>query len=159
MDHSDQPTSQTRIVGWGFVMAQFILLALLLASGSAQDWPVPGWLHAMSWVLFVLGMITMAAAAFRLGWSLTPTPLPRRVGQLKTDGLYRFARHPIYSGLLAVVVAIAIRSASFVTAGIAVAIVIFFNVKAAWEERRLSAHYDGYDEYAARTPRFVPSLR
>ncbi len=159
MNESNESSTRTQLVGWGFVVAQFVLIAALILTGQDDHWPIPGWLRLVSWALFVGGFVIMAAAALRLGWSLTPTPVPRTVGQLKTDGLYRWARHPIYSGLLVVVVAITLRSASLVTAAIAVAIIIFFNAKAAWEEGRLKDRYLGYAAYAARTPRFIPSIR
>ena len=37
--------------------------------------------------------------------------------------------------------------------------VVFFHVKARWEEAQLAERYPGYREYAARTPRFIPRPR
>ncbi len=150
---------RTSLIGWSFVAAQFILIALIVISPSATDWATPSWLVAFSWVLFGLGCAVMAVAALRLGWSLTPTPVPRSSGQLQTGGLYRYSRHPIYSGLLAVVLAITIRSGSLVTAALAMITIAFFNAKARWEEQRLADNYPDYSAYAAGTPRFVPSLK
>ena len=36
------------------------------------------------------------------------------------------------------------------------ALVLFLNVKARWEETRLAQRFEGYADYAAHTPRFVP---
>jgi protein-S-isoprenylcysteine O-methyltransferase Ste14 len=33
---------------------------------------------------------------------------------------------------------------------------VLLTAKARWEERRLAQRFEGYAEYAARTPRFVP---
>lgn len=138
---------------------QFILIVALVVSGPGDSWPVPGWLLAVSWVLFGVGMLIMAVAALGLGTSLTPTPVPRSSGRLQTSGLYRFSRHPIYTGLLGVVAAIAIRSGNLVTLGLAAVTILFFHLKARWEEGQLASRYPGYEEYAARTPRFLPSMR
>jgi protein-S-isoprenylcysteine O-methyltransferase Ste14 len=37
------------------------------------------------------------------------------------------------------------------------ALVLLLNVKARWEETRLAPRFEGYADYAAHTPRFVPS--
>ena len=39
---------------------------------------------------------------------------------------------------------------------VAVVAFVFFDRKAAWEERQLEARYPGYPAYAATTPKFVP---
>jgi protein-S-isoprenylcysteine O-methyltransferase Ste14 len=103
-----------------------------------------------------VGLVVIVVASLGLGTGLTPTPVPSLRGHLETGGLYRFVRHPIYTGVLAIVAGLTVRSGSYVTLAVAVATVFFFNRKAAWEEARLRERYDGYAEYAARTPRFVP---
>ncbi len=47
----------------------------------------------------------MVVAATALGRGLTAAPLPNSHAELRTGGLYRFVRHPIYSGLLLFAVA------------------------------------------------------
>jgi hypothetical protein len=37
-----------------------------------------------------------------------------------------------------------------------VVLVLLLTVKARWEETRLTRRFEGYANYAARTPRFVP---
>jgi protein-S-isoprenylcysteine O-methyltransferase Ste14 len=77
-------------------------------------------------------------------------------GELVTTGLYQFARHPIYTGVLAIVVGLTLRSGSWITLVLGIAGVVFFNVKAAWEERQLAEAYPSYVAYADNTPRFIP---
>ena len=102
------------------------------------------------------GIGLVAVAALRLGPALTPTPVPNERGQLTTDGLYGLVRHPIYTGVLAAVAGVTIRSGNVLVLLVAAVTVAFFTVKARWEEDRLREHYPGYDAYAAATPRFVP---
>jgi protein-S-isoprenylcysteine O-methyltransferase Ste14 len=82
--------------------------------------------------------------------------LPNAHAKLRTGGLYRYARHPIYSGLLLTMSSITVASGSgfrLLTLG---ALVLLLNVKARWEETRLAQRFEGYADYAAQTPRFVP---
>ena len=142
--------------GWAFVAVQGVLLLLLILLPSADHWPTPTVVRRLGDVLFFGGLLLVVVAALRLGRALTPTPVPSQAGTLTTSGLYRFARHPIYTGVLAVVVGITVRSGNVVCLLVGAVLVIFFNVKARWEENRLAATYDGYRAYAEQTPRFIP---
>ncbi len=145
--------------GWLLVGIQGVLLVLLIALPSADDWPTPPWLLALSFVGSTLGLLLLVWAAIGLGPSLTATPEPRTGAVLQTGGLYRFVRHPIYSAVMLVVVALAVRSGNVATAAVAVVTLVFFALKARWEEQRLRERYADYDAYAAATPRFVPRIR
>jgi len=148
-----------RTTGWLFVLAQVALFVAIAVVPISDDWATPGWVLVISAMLTLGGLALVLAAALRLGHSLTPTPVPNDRGALTTGGLYRLVRHPIYSGALAIVLGVALRSGNLVSIPIALLAIVFFDAKARWEERLLSEHYHGYADYAARTPRFVPRLR
>ena len=154
-----QTTSDRHLAGWLFVAGQVVLLVALAVLPRAEHWPVPSWLVAVGWVLMIAGAVVVLIAARLLGPGLTPTPMPSDSGRLTTTGLYRFSRHPIYSGVLAIVVGIVIRSGSLVVAAVGAATAAFFWFKARWEEDRLRERYPDYDAYAAGTGRFLPRLR
>lgn len=147
------------LVGWLFVAAQAALFLALILLPRAGHWPVPGWLDAAGYLLMAAGVALAIAAGLRLGRSLTPTPMPTDDGQLTTTGLYRFSRHPIYSGVLAIVAGIVVRSGSVVIAAVGALAVVFFAAKARWEENRLHERYPDYGAYASTTGRFLPRLR
>ncbi len=142
--------------GWAFVVVQAILLLLLVALPSADHWPTPTAVRRVGDILFVGGLLLVAVASLRLGRSLTPTPVPNQSGELTTTGLYRFVRHPIYTGVLALVVGLTIRSGNLLCLLVGLVLIVFFNVKARWEEDKLATVYDDYRAYASETPRFIP---
>ncbi len=148
----------TNQIGWAFVAGQAILLVLLMVLPGASDWPSPFPLYLLGRILFFGGLLLIVVSSLRLGTSLTPTPVPTSGGQLRTAGPYSLVRHPIYTGVLAVVVGIIIRSRSFVVLAVGAATIAFFYVKSNWEEGQLRRRYPDYDAYASRTPRFVPRL-
>lgn len=86
----------------------------------------------------------------------TATPLPNAHARLRTTGLYRFVRHPIYSGLLLAATAFTVGTGSVTRVVVLVLLVLLLTVKARWEEPRLSRRFEGHAAYASRTPRFVP---
>lgn len=147
-----------RTTGWVFVAVQAVLLIGLIALPSAEHVPTPGWLRTAMNVVFWTGVALVIVAGVLLGRSLTATPVPTARAQLRTAGPYRFVRHPIYTGVIMIVVAMAVRSGNAFGLLLGAITIGFFHVKASWEERRLSERFADYAEYAARTPRFVPRV-
>ena len=150
---------RTKAVGWSFVAMQVVLLGGLIALPGADDWRNPQAVSvAARWGAWV-GLGVVVAASVILGRALTPTPVPKGQAGLRTSGLYRVTRHPIYSGVLLFTVCSAVASQNAWKLALSVVIVGFFNLKARWEEARLRETYPEYRAYAQHTPRFVPSAR
>jgi protein-S-isoprenylcysteine O-methyltransferase Ste14 len=138
------------------VACQFVLIGILVLLPGRHNWPVPIGLTVACTVATMAGLAVMVIGATGLGRGLTATPLPNAHAQLRTGGLYRYARHPIYSGLLLTMASITVVSGNglrLLTLGM---LVLLLAVKARWEETRLTQRFEGYASYAARTPRFIP---
>jgi protein-S-isoprenylcysteine O-methyltransferase Ste14 len=143
------------------VSGQFLLLGLLTVLpwfDPTPDQAVP-WLRPVGYTLVLVGCVTVVVAARHLGDALTALPTPRTGAGLRTEGLYRFVRHPIYSGVLAIGWGLGLRSQLWLGLALAVALTVLLHVKAGYEESLLAHRHDGYAAYRARTPRFVPRLR
>jgi protein-S-isoprenylcysteine O-methyltransferase Ste14 len=148
--NSDVRTARLLVTG------QFVLIGILVLLPNRHDWPVPAALTVACSIAAIVGLVVMVIGATGLGRGLTATPLPNAHAQLRTGGLYRFVRHPIYSGLLLMMASFTVASGSvlrLLTLGV---LVLLLTVKARWEEKRLTQRFPGYAGYAARTPRFVP---
>jgi protein-S-isoprenylcysteine O-methyltransferase Ste14 len=138
------------------VTGQFVLIGFLVLLPHRRDWSVPATLSIALSAGSVVGVLLMVIGATGLGRGLTATPLPNAHAQLRTGGLYRFVRHPIYSGLLLTMTSFTAASGSMLRLLTLCALFVLLTAKARWEERRLAQRFEGYAEYAARTPRFVP---
>ena len=147
-----------RRLGWLFVAAQVVLLVTLVMLPGGSAWPTPGWIQGVGWAISLFGALLAVVASRRLGAALTPTPVPTERGELTTAGLYAVVRHPIYTGVLLLVLGIVVRSGSTSVFAVGAVTVVFFAVKARWEEGQLLARYPAYQSYAASVPRFFPSL-
>lgn len=143
-------------IGWGFVAAQALLLGALILLPAQQDWPTPPWLATLGWVATMGGFVVIAVSALGLRAALTPTPVPSGRGYLTTTGLYRFVRHPIYSGVLLIVAGLTVRSGNWWSLAVGLSTIVFFDRKARWEEALLTETFEQYAAYQAATPRFVP---
>lgn len=147
---------KNHIIGWAFVAVQgLILLALIVIPGS-DAWPTPSWVHTLATIAIFAGLALIGIASLKLGPGITPTPMPTSMGRLTTTGLYRWMRHPIYTGVLIIVIGMVAQSGNSVSLAVGLSAYVFFSVKARWEEARLAERYSGYSEYAAVTPRFFP---
>lgn len=150
------PTPAERRTARLWVAGQAVLLVLLVVLPTGQLWPVPRWLRALSGVGAATGLGVMVAGGTTLGRGLTAVPLPNRHAVLRTGGLYRHVRHPIYSGLLLSAGSVAVASGGGPRVAAFGGLVALLNGKARWEEQRLVRVFEDYPRYAARTPRFLP---
>jgi protein-S-isoprenylcysteine O-methyltransferase Ste14 len=141
------------------VTAQFVLLGLIVVPPGGWGWPVPTWLRVLGLLGVLAGLAVMLLGGTALGRGLTAVPIPNEHAQLRTGGLYRAVRHPIYTGLLLASGAFVVASGSGWRALAFGGLVALLSVKARWEEARLARRFAAYPEYAARTPRFVPGWR
>jgi protein-S-isoprenylcysteine O-methyltransferase Ste14 len=111
----------------------------------------------LSIALILVGAAGMMWSGRDLGSSLTPLPVPNGMG-LAAKGIYRFARHPMYTSILLICLGVAVGAGKIQVYVVVLALAIFFEIKTRSEERYLVTVYDGYTDYAARTGKFVPGI-
>jgi protein-S-isoprenylcysteine O-methyltransferase Ste14 len=144
---------------WLWVASQMALLATLLFSPAGTLLMFLAPLQLVGKVLQGIGLALVAMSALNLGRSLTPLPAPKVAAELKTDGLYHFVRHPIYSGAMLWGIGFASSSGGLWHLLLAVLLCLFFNAKARYEETLLMRKFPNYAAYAHRTPRFLPAIK
>jgi protein-S-isoprenylcysteine O-methyltransferase Ste14 len=143
------------------VLGQFILLGLLiLYPSSSISYGSLGLLVTITIaVLLATGLVILGLSFLALGRSLTAHPIPAKQGELVTDGLYSFARHPIYTGVLAIGLAMTLSGGLFPHVLFFIALFVLLNYKASFEEQLLRKRYAEYASYAEKTGRFLPKLK
>lgn len=143
------------------VLGQFILLALLIfyPANSVNYGPFALLVTIAIAVLLAVGIVILGFSFLALGKSLTAHPIPAKNGVLVTDGLYKFTRHPIYTGVLALGAAMTIIGGLFPHILFFIALIVLLNYKASFEERLLRQRYFEYASYAVKTGRFLPKLK
>ena len=145
-----------QLQAWSFVTGQFILLAVLVLAPLRGPPRATTALTITGYALSALSVIGILVAASALGRGLTASPLPNQAAQLRTGGLYKWVRHPIYSFVLMFGLGRMISSPTATTIFTLAVLVALLTGKARWEERRLMERFAGYSDYARTTPRFVP---
>src|SRR5687767_2023206 len=91
-----------------FVIAQVLLLLIFIAipGGMAAKFGI----QLFAFLLVISGTVLSAAAMIRLGPGLTPLPRPTEKARLITSGVYKFVRHPVYTGLILILTGISLYS-------------------------------------------------
>lgn len=139
------------------------LLALLVVTRPNRPLFMPLWqiADALGWALVILmaaGFLLACWARVELG-TLWSAGVERKADhRLVEEGPYAIVRHPIYTGLLAAALALAlVKATPLALAGFALT-AVGFRVKARLEERFLGDELGegGYAEYRRRVPMLIP---
>ena len=145
--------------GEGWFVAQVGLFAVIAVSGAAG----PAWGGAGRALGVVIGAILAGCGgllALRgvldLRDNLTPFPKPMEGAQLVETGAYRYARHPIYGGLILGALGWGLVTASPLAVAAALLLAGFFSLKSRREEIWLAEMYPKYPAYRSRTRRLIP---
>ncbi|GAK76477.1 hypothetical protein JCM19296_2074 [Nonlabens ulvanivorans] len=109
-------------------------------------------------LIAIAGILIFLLAILQLSKNLSPFPTPRSDSSLIKNGLYRYVRHPIYTGILMTFYGYAFYSDSIYKILIASLLLILFYVKSRYEESKLKEKFPSYSTYALITGRFLPKL-
>ena len=108
--------------------------------------------HIISSVLIFGGFILLAKA-----WTVLHEA--QKNHNLATSGLYARIRHPQYVGFVAILLGFLFQWPTILTVVMFPILVLMYARLAIVEEREMMKQFgDEYTRYAARTPRFVPTL-
>lgn len=141
------------------MVAQFLLLGAAFAAPWVLNWRLEGrgvWHFYLGGLILALGMALCGSGLFRLGANLTPMPRPKDDSQLMTTGVYSLVRHPIYGGLILLVLGYGLVLPSVAGFVLAVVTFLFFNPKASREEKWLRERYSEYLPYSMQTRKLIP---
>ena len=149
--------------GPAIAVVVIIVVVAVVRLVPGQDW------HALRvdspWVT-VLGLaVLLASTAFTLWarvalgtmWSMDA--VVKQGHQLRTDGPYGITRHPIYTGMLGMLLGSLLLAGVGRSLLVLLAGILFFEVKIREEERLMAATFpEEYARYRQRVPQLIPGL-
>lgn len=142
-----------------FVGLQFILFVAYLFRFPKIDFKVPLWSQLIGISFSVIGIIISLASVFALKRNLSAFPTPKQSAQLIQSGIYKYVRHPIYSGILFFTFGFSIYSENTLRLLIFFMLLILFRFKATYEEKLLQDKFSNYVTYKKTTGMFLPRIK
>jgi protein-S-isoprenylcysteine O-methyltransferase Ste14 len=148
----------------------YLLWAVIFTSMTAGIWlseatsigavPNTHWLGPAALILLIFGLILRWTAILALGKSFSSNVAIHSTQTLLKTGLYRWMRHPSYTGLILIFFAAALRTRnwiSFLIIVIPTTTALLYRVHV--EEIALREHFgDEYAAYSRRTRRLIPGI-
>jgi protein-S-isoprenylcysteine O-methyltransferase Ste14 len=148
--------------GEGWVIAQFLLFAIIAAaglrdlSGHRSLTPWGSTVSAVGITAIVVGCGVAARGIWDLRYGASPFPRPIAGAPLVESGAYRLIRHPIYSGLVVAAIGWGVVAGSTLAIVAAGLLFLLFVGKSRREEAWLVAIHPEYRAYQRRTKRLIP---
>lgn len=141
-----------------FVTIQFLLFVAFYFDISIMNFFVPNWIQVLTLILAIFGVVIVLLAILQLNKNLSPFPSPKSGSQLIKTGLYKFIRHPIYTGIILTFLGFSIYSESIYRLIITAILYFLFLLKSGYEEKLLQKKFSEYEEYRSKTGRFFPKI-
>lgn len=104
----------------------------------------------------VVGAFIVIVSVLQLNVNLSPFPSPLPKSKLIVSGIYKYIRHPIYTGILMGFIGFSIIADSGYKLLISAILLLLFYFKSIYEEKRLMLVFPDYDLYRQKTGRFFP---
>ncbi len=139
-----------------FVVIQFILFALYFIDWNFIEYSIPNWLCYVAIGITGLGLLIILFGILNLNESLSIFPSPKKDSSLISNGIYKYIRHPIYSGILIAMMSYSVYEVSLIKFLITILLAVVFYLKSGLEEKLLVERYEQYDDYKNSTGRFLP---
>ncbi|MCB0696525.1 MAG: isoprenylcysteine carboxylmethyltransferase family protein [Chitinophagaceae bacterium] len=140
------------------VSIQAILLSIYLFRLPEVDMHFDSTIRYSGLAVSVLGGIIIIYAIITLNNNLTAFPTPKSNGVLITRGLYKYIRHPIYTGILLLTSGYGTYSENTLRLCVSVGLLILFLYKARYEESLLRNKFPEYGNYIKQSGMFLPKI-
>ncbi len=127
-----------------------IVLMLSYFLPASLDFDLPVAVKVLGLVALVPGIAILTTALWQLRNFLSPFPAPRSHTQLVTKGIFKYSRHPVYTGLMLSFGGYACYSGDLSKMILSLLIVFFFYLKSGYEEQLLEERFSEYGNYKKR---------
>lgn len=101
-------------------------------------------------------LLIIAVGIIAKGWK----KIHSAQGELVEDGIYKYIRHPQYTGFFLIIAAFLIQWPTITTLIMTPALIVLYNTLARKEEKKMLELFgDKYRDYMIKTARFFPSIK
>ncbi|ALE51883.1 hypothetical protein SP60_00580 [Candidatus Thioglobus autotrophicus] len=110
-------------------------------------------------ILLLVALIIGLTAVVNMKVSnLNIMPTLKKSHQLRTNGIYQFIRHPMYTSVLLLCLALMLSNVHYISQVVMLILLIDLILKSRFEEKLLIERFENYPAYQQKTGRFIPFL-
>lgn len=159
--HGGGPAKSPSLMARLLSAVKIAILAGIVAQTLLPDFlPIssdPGGVRVAGAILYSAGLLIAVMARIQLGrnWSDIEKSFVAETHMLVARGLYRFVRHPIYTGDVMLLAGLELALNSWAVLAV-VPLMFYVRMQAVQEEAKLLKSLPGYDRYCRETSRFLP---
>lgn len=142
-----------------YVGCQLLLfLVYILWNQPILSIQLPEFSSYIAWFLIIFSAGLFSLALWNIRYSLSPYPTPKQHAELQTNGAFAFSRHPIYSSIFIGLLAWGVLQENINQVITALVLLVFFYIKASYEESLLTEKFEAYKNYQKTTGMLFPRL-
>ncbi|HIB27898.1 MAG TPA: isoprenylcysteine carboxylmethyltransferase family protein [Candidatus Thioglobus sp.] len=117
----------------------------------------PNQLDWLEYFLLSMAVIIGSIAVINMKFNnLNIIPTLKDNHQLRTHGIYKFIRHPMYTSVLLSCLALVLSNPHWIAQLVMTVLLINLILKSNFEEKLLLKRFKGYSKYRQKTGRFLP---
>jgi protein-S-isoprenylcysteine O-methyltransferase Ste14 len=136
-----------------YVVIQFTCIIYLIINAQFE------YLDTLNYTLFCTAIVIGISAVINMKPdNLNIVPTLKDKHQLVTHGIYRFIRHPMYTSVLLLCLALTLTNPHNPALFIMLVLLVDLVLKSNLEEKLLTERFSTYQDYKNKTGRFLPFL-
>jgi protein-S-isoprenylcysteine O-methyltransferase Ste14 len=136
-----------------YVVIQFLCIIYLTLNIEPNNLGIVEYL--LMFFAVIIGLCAVVNMQFN---NLNILPKLKKNHQLRTQGIYAFARHPMYTSVLLFCLALTLSNPHYLGQLIMLILFIDLILKSNFEEKLLTKRFKNYPKYQQQTGRFLPFL-
>jgi protein-S-isoprenylcysteine O-methyltransferase Ste14 len=159
--HAPRERTRSQPGSSALIVVAVVCAGLAIAGRSHFDSLAVGalWVRVLGLAVLVASTVFTLWARFSLGTMWSNAPKVKGDHQLRTHGPYAVTRHPIYTGLLGMMLGATLLSGIGQWIVLFPAALIVFEVRIRMEERLMVATFpEEYPRYRRQVPQLIPGL-
>ena len=144
---------------WVVVFGSITLASWAASALPAYSMPSRAWLRPVALALMIVGLLTRWTAIYSLGRAFSANVAIHAAQKLNRSGLFRYMRHPSYTGMLLIFLALGFRMhnwLSFALMIVPTTAALLYRIHV--EEAALSGAFPEYADYSRTTRRLIPGI-
>jgi protein-S-isoprenylcysteine O-methyltransferase Ste14 len=158
------PATQKRSAFLPIWIISIVAIVLIVQLIPSRFWTfmtfITPWLQIVGAACLIIFTAFALWARWALGIMWSSMPVIKVGHQLRTDGPYRITRHPIYTGILGMLLGTVLISGGGAWLLLFVIVAVALVIKVALEERLLEETFgEQYIRYQHQVPQLVPGLK